>query len=71
MAAGRFLIQSGITFHFLHVDPRNGDVAWTPSLATALRFGVIEDPEDIRQLVEDHCDRGAALVVDLDLESAQ
>lgn len=70
MAAGRFLIQSGITFQFLHVDPRNGDVAWTPSLATALRFGVVEDYEEIGQLVDDHCDRGAALIVDLDIERA-
>lgn len=65
MASGRFLIQSGVTFQFLHVDPR-GDVGWTPSLATALRFGVVSDPEEIAQLVEDHFDRGTALVVDLD-----
>lgn len=64
--AGRLLIQSGVTFQFLHVDPRNGDVAWTPSLATALRFGVVSDPDDIAQLVEDHCDKGTALVVDVD-----
>lgn len=65
--SGRFLIQSGITFQFLHVDPR-GDVGWTPSLATALRFGVIDDPEQISQLVEDHCDKGTGLIVDLDTE---
>lgn len=64
----RYLIQSGITFQMLHVDPRSGDVAWTPSLATALRFGTVEDEEQVAQLVEDHCDRGAALIVDLDAE---
>ena len=65
----RYLIQSGVSFEFLHSDPRSGDVAWTPSLATAIRFGVADDMEQVAQLVEDHCDRGAALVVDLDLES--
>ena len=64
----RFLIQSGITFQFLHVDPRSGDVGWTPSLATAVRFGVVEELDQVAQLVEDHCDRGAGLVVDLDAE---
>lgn len=67
--SGRYLIQSGVTFQFLHVMPQSGDVGWTPSLATALRFGVISDPEDIAQLVEDHCDRGTGLIVDLDTES--
>ena len=66
--SGRFLIQSGLTFHFLHVDPR-GDVGWTPSLLTALRHGVITDLEEVQQLTEDHCDKGTALVVDLDTES--
>lgn len=66
----RYLIQSGITFEFLHSDPRTGDVCWTPSLLTALRFGVAEDLDQVAQLVEDHCDRGAALVVDLDLEAS-
>lgn len=64
----RYLIQSGVTFQFLHSDPRSGDVSWTPSLATAIRFGVADDLEQVAQLVEDHCDRGASLVVDLDAE---
>ncbi|MFT7724593.1 MAG: hypothetical protein QM788_17485 [Roseateles sp.] len=70
MASGRFIIQSGVTFQFLHVHPGTGDVAWTPSLATAVRFGVVDDFDDIRQLVDDHCDKGSALVVDLDADFA-
>lgn len=66
----RYLIQSGVTFEFLHSDPRTGDVSWTPSLATAIRFGIADDMDQVAQLVEDHCDRGAALVVDLDMESS-
>lgn len=65
----RFLIQSGITWEFLHVDPRTGDLCWTPSLATAIRFGVADDLDQVAQLQEDHCDRGQTLVIDLDLES--
>lgn len=64
----RYLIQSGLTFQFLHSDPRSGDVSWTPSLATAIRFGVADDLEQVAQLVEDHCDKGMSLVVDLDME---
>lgn len=67
----RYLIQSGVTFEFLHSDPRTADVNWTPSLATAIRFGVVDDLDQAAQLIEDHCDRGMALVVDLDMESAQ
>lgn len=63
----RYLIQSGLTFQFLAVLP-TGDVGWTPSLLTALRYGVIDEPDQVAQLVEDHCDRGSALVVDLDTE---
>ena len=40
---GRYVIQSGVTFAFLHSDPRTGDVSWTPSLLAALHFGVVED----------------------------
>lgn len=64
----RFLIQSGVTFQFIHSDPRTGDVNWTPSLATALRFGVASDLDEVAQLVQDHFDRGTALVVDLDAD---
>lgn len=64
----RLLIQSGISFQFLAVLP-NGDVGWTPSLLTALRYGVIDDEEQVAQLIEDHCDSGTALVVDLDSEA--
>lgn len=62
----RYLIQSGRNFHFLHACPHTGDVAWTPSLALALRCGVIDDEEQVAQMVEDHCDKGSAIVVDLD-----
>jgi len=68
---GRYVIQSGVTFAFLHSDPRTGDVSWTPSLLAALHFGVVEDLDQVAQLVDDHCDRGAALICDLDLEPAQ
>lgn len=64
----RFLIQSAVTWEFVHQDPRTGDVAFTPSLLTAMRFGVIDDPEQVAQLIEDHCDRGQTVVVDLDPE---
>lgn len=63
----RLLIQSGITFQFLTVLP-TGDVGWSPSLLTALRHGVIDEPDQVAQLVDDHCDPGTALVVDLDAE---
>lgn len=62
----RYLIQSGVTWEFLHSDPRTGDVCWTPSLGAALRFGMVEDMDQVAQLLEDHCDRGQSLVVDLD-----
>lgn len=64
----RLLIQSGITFQFVAVLP-SGDVGWTPSLLTALRHGVIDDEEQVAQLIEDHCDSGTALVIDLDAET--
>ncbi|MFG6485211.1 hypothetical protein ACG04R_00935 [Roseateles sp. BYS78W] len=64
----RFLIQSGLTFQFITVLP-SGDVGWTPSLLTALRHGVIDEADQVAQLVEDYCDRGTALVVDLDAEA--
>jgi hypothetical protein len=41
-------------------------VAWTPSLALALRNGVIDDEEQVTQMLEDHCDKGTCTVVDLD-----
>jgi hypothetical protein len=65
----RYLIQSGVTWEFLHADPRTGDVCWTPSLAAALQFGVIDELDQVAQLQEDHCDRGLSLVVDLDAET--
>ena len=65
----RYLIQSAETFQFIHVSPRNGDIAFTPSLVTALRHGVIGDLEDAAQLKADHCDP-TAIVVDIDMEAA-
>jgi len=64
----RYLIQSAVTWEFLHCDPRTGDVCFTPSLLAALNYGVIEDADQVAQIVEDHCDRGSTLVVDLDAE---
>lgn len=62
----RLLIQSTIDHHFLYSSPVNGDVTWTPSLHTALVYGLIEDMDQAAQLIEDHCDCGAYVVVDLD-----
>lgn len=62
----RLLIQSTITHEFLHSSPATGDVCWTPSLHTALVFGLIPDQEMAAQLIEDHCDRGAWVLVDID-----
>lgn len=62
----RLLIQSTITHQFLHSSPVNGDVAWTPSLHTALVYGLVSDMDQAAQLIEDHCDRGAWVLVDLD-----
>lgn len=64
---GRFLIQSAETFQYLHSSPVSGDVAWTPSLVTALRHGIIDDEEQAVQMHRDHCDR-TAIVIDLDAE---
>jgi len=62
----RYLIQSAVTWEFLHSDPRTGDVCFTPSLLTAMRFGVVEDREQVAQLVQDHCDRDSTLLIDID-----
>jgi len=62
----RLLIQSTITHEFLHSSPVTGDVTWTPSLHTALVFGLVHDEDQAAQLIEDHCDRGAYALVDLD-----
>jgi hypothetical protein len=62
----RYLIQSTIDFHFLHVSPINGDITWTPSLQTALVYGLVQDEEQAAQLTEDHCDRHCFTVIDLD-----
>lgn len=62
----RALIQSTIDFHFLCSSPINGDMTWTPSLATALAYGLITSEEQASQIAEDHADRGYYIVVDLD-----
>jgi hypothetical protein len=62
----RFLIQSARTFKFLHSCPATGDVSWTPSLLTAMEFGLVEDEEQVAQLIDDHCDRGTVFTIDLD-----
>jgi hypothetical protein len=62
----RLLIQSGRNFQFLHSCPHTGDVAWTPSLSLALRYGLIDDEEQAVQMLDDHCDKGSCVVVDLD-----
>lgn len=62
----RYLIQSASTFKFLHVSPVTSDMDWTPSLLTAMQFGLVDDEEQVAQLIEDHCDRGSAITIDLD-----
>ena len=63
----RFLIQSRESGRFLAPDPEcPGSVAWLRSLALALLGGVVSDPEHVEQLLEDHCDRWAVDVLDLD-----
>jgi len=62
----RYLIQSARTFKFLHSCPNTGDVSWTPSLLTAIQFGMVDDEEQVSQLIDDHCDRGSAITIDLD-----
>lgn len=64
----RYLIQSAIDFQFLHASPVTGEVSWTPSLATAIRFGTVSEADQVAELMADHCDHGAALVVDLDAD---
>jgi hypothetical protein len=64
----RYLIQSAVNWEFLHADPRSGDVAYTPSLLTAMRFGLVDDAEQVAQLIADHCDPGTSVVIDLDQE---
>lgn len=64
----RFVVQSQHTWQFLHAHPVRGDVQWTPSLAAAVRFGVLSDESEVADLIADHCDRGEALVVDLDAD---
>jgi hypothetical protein len=64
----RYVLQNGRTFEFLHSSPVTGDVAWTPSLHTALAFGVTADPEEVAQLVADHFTPGTALIVDVDAD---
>lgn len=62
----RLLIQSTIDHQFLHWSPVTGSVTWTPSLHTALAYGIADDMEQVAQLAEDYCDGGAFVVVDLD-----
>lgn len=61
----RLLIQSAVDHQFLHWSPVSGSVAWTPSLATALVYGIADDLDQVAQLVEDWCE-GPYSVVDLD-----
>lgn len=62
----RLLIQSARTHEFLHSSPVTGDVSWTPSLSTALEFGVIEDWEEAARMADEYVDRGLAIIVSLD-----
>ena len=66
----RLLIQSAIDHQFLHWSPVTGSVAWTPSLATALVYGVADDIDQVAQLVDDNCE-GPYVVVDIDNVSSR
>lgn len=62
----RLLIQSTVDFQFLHWSPVSGSVAWTPSFHQAAAYGLIEEEEQVQQLVDDYCDRGCWILIDLD-----
>lgn len=62
----RLLIQSARTHQFLHASPVTGDVNWTPSLMTALEFGVVGDWDQALEMAEEYCDRGSAIIINLD-----
>lgn len=64
----RLLIQSARTFQFLHSSPVTGEVAFTPSLLTALEFGTVSDWEQAQEMAEEWFDRGQAVVIDLDAD---
>jgi hypothetical protein len=64
----RALLQSRETGKFLAHEPGSGAVVWVRSLRHALQFGVLDDPEHIAQLVEDHCDIDGADIVFVDQE---
>lgn len=61
----RIILQSADTFEFA-VSQRNGDVGFTPSLLTALRHGVITDPEVAAEMRDEYFDPGTCIVIDLD-----
>lgn len=61
----RFILQSAHTFEFC-VSQRNGDVGFTPSLLTALRDGVITDPEVAAEMRDEYFDPGTCIVINLD-----
>lgn len=61
----RYLLQSAETFEFA-VSQRNGDVGFTPSLLTAIRHGVITDPDIVADMRGEYFDPGACIVIDLD-----
>lgn len=64
----RFIIQSARTHQFLHFNPATGDVGYTPSLLTALQYGVAYEPEEVQQLITDHGHTGQMVIVDLDAD---
>jgi hypothetical protein len=61
----RYILQSADTFEFM-VSQRNGDVGFTPSLLTALRHGIVTDPERVAEMRDEYFDAGACIVIDLD-----
>lgn len=62
----RYLLQSADTFEFAVSQRNGGDVGFTPSLLTALRHGVITDPDIVAEMRAEYFDPGACIVIDLD-----
>lgn len=62
----RYLLQSADTFEFCVSQRNTGDVTFTPSLLTALRHGVITDPENVAEMSREYFDPGSCIVIDLD-----
>jgi len=64
----RLVVQSTIDFQFLAFLPTTSSIGWTPSLQTALLYGVAPDAEHAQQIAMDYATPGCYVIVDLDME---